>query len=147
MIFLLLTFLKMSIYSHDVQIAVYNIAETEDELIIEITFEKDDLTKVLKKKDASEISDQIQSYIKKHLSIQLNQNAAPLKFMKVVEEGKHFKVKAKSPKSYTSLHQVDIQNTCLLHLDGHSNIIQLRLNQKERDFLMNKNRTTLQIEY
>ena len=147
MIYLLLILFRLGIGFHDIQIATYTISETDEVLNLKFTFEKDDLTKVLGEKDASNLSDQIQTYITTHFKIQINQKTSPINFKELVEDGKHIRIKAQMPKNYTSMDQLDIQNTCLLDLDGHSNIIQLRINEEERDFLMNKNRTTLQIEY
>jgi len=45
------------------------------------------------------------------------------------------------------IQSIDLQNTCLLNIDNHSNIIEFRIDDTERDFLMNEKRTTISIFY
>jgi uncharacterized protein YuzE len=60
---------------------------------------------------------------------------------------KHIYIKASLTKPLKNISSLEIENNCLLDIDGHSNIIEIRLENQERDFLMNKRRTFIKVNY
>lgn len=142
LIILLLLFSRS--ISHDVQVAYYKIYQETSMLNIEFVFENEDITGVLE----SPMSDEdLQEYISSHFSISINDNPQNLIYNNFKIKGSHIYIVAAIPNVTEKISTINISNTCLLNIEDQSNIVNLRLHEQERDFLMNKDRTSIRITY
>jgi len=145
--FLLFIFLLIEAPLHDIQVAYFKIYENQKNIIVDITFEKDDIVGIFNK-DVSKISDEdLIKYVKKHFSIKVDQIKQEMDLGDVSYKSKHITMKGKIASRTTSANSIEVYNSCLLDIEDHSNIIKIRLNDQERDFLMNTKRTSIKLNY
>ena len=136
----------LGINAHDVQVSHYKIKQEDQQLVIDFVFEYDDIVGSVKSPD--NLSDeQLQQYIKAHFAISLNNKRCSISFREFKIRNKHIFVQGKTSIPTESIDSIEIINTCLITIDDHSNIVEVSLNNKQRDFLMNKERTTILINY
>jgi len=131
--FLCLAYLLLSLNSHDIQVAFFKIYQNSDTLSIKFVFEKEDILTVIENKNT--------------FSIKLNNQIVNINYDKFTVKDKHISLVGQFSDSIKEVHSLELDNTCLLNIKNHSNIIQVTLNNQERDFLMNRKRTNIQINY
>jgi len=141
---ILLFFFFIGINSHDIQVAHYKIHQEENNLIVEFVFEKKDLLTILN--DETSEQDLLQ-YINSNFFISANGSPQMITFKTIDHREKHVNIVGNIPKINEKINSVYIQNTCLLNIENQSNIIEIKLHNKQRDFLMNKGRTSIEINY
>lgn len=145
---LLFVFLILEATPHDIQVAYFKIHEEKDILIVDFTFEKEDITQVYKKDITKVSSKELLSYIENNFSISINNKSQTLKLENVILKDKHVTIRGRIDQTIISnINTLEINNTCLLGIDDHSNIMKIRLHDQERDFLMNSERTTITVNY
>ncbi len=133
--------------SHDIQIAYFKIYPENENLKIEFIFEYNDLSEIPIELN-KELNDKIiQEYISSNFLLSINNSAQKITFDNTKLQHKHLHVVGHIDNTLEEIKVIDIKNTCLINIDDHSNIIEIHLNSRQRDFLMNKDRTTLQINY
>ncbi len=142
---LLLLFIASSLCSHDVQTAFFTIKQKSDTVFVEMIFETDDIVEALNAPSENISTSQMQTYLEKHFQIEVNDIPYSYRISKPKSKKGHLKCKAILNQSIEKIESIKISNDCLLHIEDHSNIIEIRLNDQERDFLMNKDRTSIQI--
>jgi len=130
---------------HDIQVAHYTISQDDENIIVDFGFEASDLRAALMDKSLSQ--ENIQEYVDGTFSLKLNGEKQILCYDPAELRRKHIYMQARSPKPKEGIASLEIVNTCLLMIEGHSNVIELRLDEEERDFLMNKNRTRIVVNY
>lgn len=59
----------------------------------------------------------------------------------------HLRINASFDSSIQNIETISVENTCLIEVPNHSNIIQLDLNDQTKDFRMHKGRTEISISY
>ena len=144
---LLFLCLFFGINSHDIQVAFYKIEDKNENLHIEFVLEKDDIQSTFTE-IKSELSDEnLQKYLSENFFLFINNEKQYLSFSKMQVKNKHIYLQGSLPKLEHAITSLAIKNTCLLNIEGHSNIIQIRLHDEERDFLMNTDRTSITINY
>lgn len=132
---------------HDIQVAFFKINQEKNQVVCDITIEKDDLDEILLNAKQSTSEELIISYLKEHFAIKLNGRSYPLTFQFAESKEKHIRLKAITPKFKKKVKSLSIANKCLISIEDHANIIEVRLNDQERDFLMNKFRTEINIDF
>jgi len=144
---LLFLFSYESSPSHDVQVAFFKIYQDKDIVHIDFVFEKEDLLLSLEKETSNALTNNLENYLQKKFSIIINDEKRTLNYSHKEIENKHISIKGSLAKPIRSIQSIEIDNTCLLSIDDHSNIIEMRLYDQERDFLMNADRTSIKIDY
>lgn len=141
---LILSVLFFGICSHDIQVTYYKIHQEDSNLVIDFVFENQDIINVLE----TNLSDAVlQVYVNSNFSISLNGNLENLVFEDMNIRGDHIHLTGNIPIMNQKISDIEITNTCLLDIEDQSNIIEVRLHETQRDFLMNNERTTIQINY
>jgi len=144
----LLVFILVSLWSsHDVQVAFYTISQEDDSIIIDFEFEKDDILLEFQLSNTELSIPNFENYLEEHFSCTINQRAQDLSFEATTFDDKHVSTRAKVSGIQNQISDITIDNTCLISIEEHSNIIQVHLHEKQRDFLMNKDRTQIRIQY
>jgi len=142
---ILLCLLKLP--THDIQVAFFKIYQEQDAVSIDFVLEKED---VLVAFDMSEISfsqDNLKAYLDNNFSLTINDQKQNLEFGDLNIKNKHLYMQATLPSTKESIKSLHISNSCLLDIKGHSNIIEIRILDQERDFLMNVDRTKISVQY
>lgn len=135
------------LYTHDTQVAFYKIKQEANTLEIEFIFEYSEL---LKTQDGqhSEMSDaMLQEYIDSHFAISLNKKSRMVSYGTMQKKHNHIFIIGKIHHIDQEIEQIEITNSCLIEIGGHSNIVEVYLGPEQRDFLMNSHRTSIQINY
>lgn len=140
-----LLFIGMS--SHDIQLAHFEIHQQKDKLIIEFAIDYDDILSAHEGSNIELKDELLQDYIRSNFSLSINSIRQELSFENMKINGDHINLIGKTSNLDQAITTIDIENTCLLNIEGHSNIVQFSLYEKKRDFLMNKDRTSIQITY
>lgn len=132
---------------HDIQVAYYKIHQENDNLLIEFVFEENDILNTMNELEIDFSNENIQKYITNNFSLIINSQQQSIKFESVENKHKHIYLAGTIAEKAQRIYTIDIDNTCLLNIGNQSNIVEIRLNEKRRDFLMNLERTSIQISY
>lgn len=132
---------------HDVPLAMFHITESDDMIEMNIVFDLEDFTKSLEIKTTEVNLKSVQNYLTKNTSFQFNAQVANLKISEVKIVRDHLKVKGDFGKSAMNIKKIKVENTCLNNVPHHSNVIQIDLNNKSKDYRMHKKRTVINLEY
>lgn len=132
---------------HDIQVAFFKIYQDTDELKMDVKFEAEDILDYFSVQQQEINSEILTEYFQKHFQLKLNHEAVPLKIGNYDFKEKHLHINVSLGKFRKIISNIEISNTCLISIEDHSNIIECRINKKERDFLMNNERQSIQIEY
>lgn len=130
---------------HNVQVAFFRLYESDEILQLDVDIELKDIISELNVEE-EEISEKVlKDYLKHNLQFQFDSKISELNIYKFQMEAKHLTIQARFDDTKPSFQSLNIKNTCLLSLEDHSNIIEIRVQDQERDFLMNKERTSIQV--
>lgn len=132
---------------HDVPVAIFHITASDGMLAIDITFDLEDFSKSLDIKTSEINLRRMQNYLTKNTSFQFNAQVANLQISEVKIVRDHINVKGDFGKLINSIGTIKIENTCLNNVARHSNVIQIDLNNKSKDYRMHKERTKINLEY
>lgn len=135
-----------TIFTHDVQVATFTIYQDAGQLQFEIVLEQEDLEHTFAERQIDLKESAIKTYLKDKVEISINKKSSLLSYDKVESRSHHIYVSGNISQPKKKIKTIQIKNTCLLNIEEHSNIIQIRLNDQERDFLMNKDRQELEIK-
>lgn len=133
--------------THDVRIAIFYISETNGHINMEITFDVEDLSKSLDINRSNIKLENIQAYIDNHTHFQFNKQDVSLQLSEYKIVRDHIKVTGRFGKVKNNIDTISVENTCMTEISGHSNIIQIDLNNKSKDFRMHKDRTIINLDY
>lgn len=148
LIFLLLTYfvVHQSYPIHDIQIAHFKIHQEESTLLLEIRFEKEDISFVLETAALEITKKQLQSYLNAQTEFKFDGEYHPIVITTLKSNADHLTVLASFDNKDTDIKTIELINECLLDIEGHSNIIAVRIQNQERDFLMNSDRTSITVK-
>lgn len=133
--------------THDVPVAVFHITESNSILEIAITFDLDDFSESLGINTTELNTEYMQNYLNENTSFQFNAQEAKLKISEMQIVRDHIEVKGNFGRAIKNIKTIKIENTCLQNVFRHSNVIQIDLNNKSRDFRMYNKRTVINVEY
>lgn len=145
--FLLFGLLFSSVDTHNIQVAYYTINQYADTLTVDFVFEDKDLSATFAQLAIPLSTATLQSYLEKHFALSINDELTTLSYGTMEVENKHIYLTASTSALPDKIQSLTLHNTCLLSIDDHSNIIEVKLHGKDRDFLMNTHRTSLKIDY
>ncbi len=135
-----------SSFSHDIQVASFTIYEEEEQLRFDVVLEHKDIVRTFAERQKEPNENEIRNYILDNVGVFINKKECKISFDKVENKSHHIYLKGKLSTPIKKVKIIEIKNTCLLNIEGHSNVIQLRLNNQERDFLMNINRKEIIVQ-
>lgn len=133
--------------THDMPIAVFHITTSDDVLEIDITFDLEDFSTSLGIRTTDVNLEKVQAYLNEHTLFQFNAQVANLKISEVQIVRDHIEVKGSFDEVLQNIDAIKIENTCLNNISRHSNVIQIDLNDKSRDFRMHSRRTEIALDY
>ena len=143
---IIISWLLVSSMAHDIQVGYFKIHQSEDQVYIDITLEKNDILHVFGE-DIQFTEEALFAYLNKNFSVSINMAEHQIEFNTLDIKEKHIHVTAIFPYTVEAVNSLKVNNTCLLDVDDQSNVIEIRLNNQERDFLMNNDRTTINVEF
>lgn len=138
--------LLFSFTSHDVQVANFTIYQESEKLCFDVVFEQDDIEKTFAERQINFTSETMQQYLTDNFVVKVNGKKSTLSYNKVERKLRHIYLSGNLSSTKKKIKTINIKNTCLLNIEDHSNIIELRLRNQERDFLMNTGRKEIDIK-
>lgn len=137
-----------SFSEHDISLAFFKIYEmNEGSLGMSITIDIEDLSHELKVAKEKIDLDLLQTYFDNNTNFEINNESTKYEVKTIGFEGDHFIISGQFERAVNSVTKIVIINTCLSTIDDQSNIIQLELASKFRDFRMHQNRTKIEVYY
>lgn len=133
--------------SHDIQVAYFKIHQEENAICIDFVFELDDVVATFEEQKKTLTDEHFKKYLEKHFSLRINNEVQNFTFEEMQFKSKHIRLRGNLQKIEQPIKSIILENTCLLNIDNHSNIIEIKLFEQERDFLMNKHRTEINVTY
>ncbi len=144
-IILFFTFIS-SPFFHDIEIAKFDVYQENDNLYLNIKFDKEDLNLALKKDKVTKKT--IQNYLNKNTTWVINHQNMKFKVNEILEDRLFYQVKCIFNKTISNIKNIEVYNTCLLEeTKKHSNIISFQLNGKNRTFRMHQQRKKINVNY
>jgi len=147
MSYALLVLLLSGLWSHDVQVSFYKISQQSEGLVVDISLEQQHVTAAFEQLSIPYHEETVQQYIEEHFTLAVNEEEHTIIYSEIEMNEKHISVKGMIPTAKGAVQSLDIHNTCLLTIEDHSNIIEVLLHDKQRDFLMNIHRTAIRVSY
>lgn len=141
----LLIYMWMATSSHSIHIALIKICEIKDHYKIEITLDIKDLEITLKTNKSDITVMMMDHYINENMSIKFDQIPADIIIKQIAINNDHFKISGELMHDVYLAKTFTVTNSILTNIDNHSNIVQLRINNIEDDYHMNRKRTHLSI--
>lgn len=132
---------------HDIAIAMFRISQSEARLTLDISLDANDLATALGKTEEEINLSMVQTYIAQHTQFEFNSMKNDIHLLELKKVREHLLIKGEFLKGVNSIEEIHIQNTCLIDIPNHSNIIQVQVNDGLRDFRMHKERVKIEIEY
>jgi len=132
---------------HNIQVAFFKINQEQGKLTCDIIFEQKDLIIALGQDVERSTENKIINYVEDHFKLRVNKTDYALNFTFAESKEKHIHLIGTIPNFNKKIKSLVVINECLNNIEDHSNIIEVRLNQEERDFLMNQERTEIKIKF
>jgi hypothetical protein len=132
---------------HDVPIAIFHITESNAVLNIDIVFDLEDFSNSLELETSEIELEDVQNYLSENTNFLFNDQVANLKISEVKIIRDHIKLRGNFGKLKRTIKKIKIENSCLNNVPHHSNVIQIDLNNKSKDYRMHKKRTVINLEY
>ncbi len=140
-LFLLLT------YVHDIQVAHFKIHEENNRILVEFVLEREDVLSTFQANNIPFTDKKFKDYLHSNFSVSINSIHQEIAYGDILVKNKHIHLNGYLPAFDENIHVLEIANTCLLNIEDHSNIIEIKLHDQQRDFLMNSDRTSIRITY
>jgi hypothetical protein len=130
---------------HDVPLAIFTLTQNDDKIQLVLKMENKDLEEVLQSPDAELSTAIIEQLISTTTTFRFDGKQAIIRVDNIIYTGDHLMVTANLG-SQDFCQQITIASTLFNSIPNHSNIIQLRIGEKERDFRLHKDRTLIEID-
>ena len=149
-LFIILSTIRLSApaeEAHDAVIAVFNLKEHEGRIELDVSFDIQDFLALNHKSSGLNDREGIENYINATTSWEIDGEKAELKMIRLKRENDHFRVSFLLKNIRPGITTLKINNDFFLHIEDHSNIIMLDLNDGFRDFRMHKARSKIEVVY
>lgn len=135
---------------HDLRVARFRITATATGYDFNINFDREDILETVfrTQKYQSEVIDQISKYIEDHVTISMDDETVTFELTEIEYTEENILLKGKLLSGPKEIEKIDVSNTCLINrIDGHLNIMEFFLNDKERFFRLDKDRIRTTVTY
>lgn len=143
--FYLIVFFFFLFHGNDV--AKFTFFKENNIIAVLVALEAEDLASALQTKPANITKKQIEQYLLKHVTYSINDVVNSFYVNDIQLNTDHFIIETTLSKKVNTISSLKITNTVLTEVNSkQSNIIELRFNDMYRDFLIDKNNSTLNIK-
>lgn len=150
-IIILLCFCTIEVLaSHDLRVARFRITATSTGYDFDVNFDREDILNEIysTQKYESKVIDQIAKYIKSNVSIIIDEKEVAYELTEIEYTEENILLKGKLISGLREIKNIEVKNTCLINrIDGHLNIMEFFLNDKERFFRLDKDRIRTTVTY
>jgi len=143
-------------WAHDLKMAFFEFTESTRGIVLQLTFDKDDLALSLTKinpelegeKDLKVWEQAAKAYLTTHFKLKLNQAEMKVSPTTFGYDKDYVRIEMVMDNVPAQVKTIDIWSDCLIaDIKGQSNIVKSKLNGKTRTFRLNKKRTSIKIDY
>ena len=140
-------------FGHDIRMAIFEISENTTGLTIDISLDRADFLACLEKEFLSEFSEENMkelswTYLRRKLKIEIDEIEIAYDNEELTMNRNIIHLSANLKFNNHSIKQVKLTNTCFVDIiEGHDNIMKLKLNDRLRSFRLNKKRTSTIASY
>jgi len=132
---------------HGNDVAKFTFYKENKVISVLVALEAEDLASALQTKPANITKKQIEQYLLKHVTYSINDAVNSFYVNDIQLNIDHFIIETTLSKKVNTISSLKITNTALTEVNSkQSNIIELRFNDMYRDFLIDKNNSTLNIK-
>lgn len=147
MAILILGLTLSAVVNHDVAMAIFTMTESSEGIEIKVNLDKHHLAQETSIASEQLTADQLEQYLRKHLQFFIDNQQQYFVLVDYQTRGEHLLIKLLMDKKSIDGESLRIINTCLLTVQDQSNIIQLELNNKTRDYRMHIGRQEIEVSY
>ncbi|MEM8897605.1 MAG: DUF6702 family protein [Bacteroidota bacterium] len=135
--------------THDMSVAIYELEVQEAKILMEATFDKENMEEAIRKEYAEEASPNlVASYLSKHSSWIANKKRLDINTLSVTHDHQFYTLKAELPFTSEALSTFQIRNTCLFaEVEDHSNIVFINYKGKEKIYKLTAKRSGILVEW
>ena len=136
--------------THDLRVARFRITATSTGYNFNVNFDREDILKEIysTQKYQKEVIDQITQYIEKHVTIHIDDESINYELTEIEYTEENILLRGKLISDLRAIKKIDVSNTCLIEkIEGHLNIMEFFLNDKERFFRLDKDRIRTTVTY
>ena len=149
MVFCLIMLLSfnLNVEVHDKPVAMFQISQQEEKIIIDVSFHTKDFSKSAKVSEDQLNKAIIQEYMLENTTFRVNSNRIPLNVTYFSNKKNHIRVKGSLELIDEEIKSLKIKNTCLIDVMGHENIMYINLNGTVKDYRMNRRNKVIRVRY
>jgi hypothetical protein len=136
--------------AHDLRVARFRITATVSGYDFNVNFDREDILKEIygQQKYEKKVINQITNYVEDHLRITIDDEPIAYELTEIEFTKDNILLRGKLLSALREIKKIDVQNTCLINqIDGHMNIMEFFLNDKERFFRLDKDRIRTTVKY
>ena len=133
-------------YNHDIQVANFKIHQEAESIFLKTNFDLEDILSELKVPKSELTADLLEEYLNIQTEFKFDGNRFLAKVKTLNFKDDHLSIHSEFTNIQHVIQSLEIKNTCFHSMPNYSNIIEIRLNGQERDFLMNSERTLIQVQ-
>ncbi|MEM9546599.1 MAG: hypothetical protein AAGA77_11545 [Bacteroidota bacterium] len=128
---------------HEVAIAVFTIEKKDHNILLELTFDRDDYLEYNHLQSHELTLAQVEIYLNENLNISFDGETCKLLETKLIEKNPHVLFSALLRSDDGPIKNIEIQNTFLNSIEGHSNIVMIDMHGISKDYRMHRERTKI----
>jgi len=132
---------------HDVPLALFHISCEGESTNLKVNFDLVDFSNTYNIETADLDVKIVQRLVNQNTSFKFNNLSTNVLISDVQIIEDHLRVYGRFDYQGPDIINIEIDNTFLTSIENHSNIIQIDMNKRSRDFRMHKGRTSISITY
>ena len=135
--------------AHDLRVARFRITATDAGYAFTVNFDREDILNAVygSNRGGNQLLGQIEAYIGEHVQIMIDGTPIDYELTKIEFTETNILLSGQLVTALRNIQTLEVRNTCLLSLDGHLNIMEFFLKDKERFFKLDKDRTETTVTY
>tara|TARA_B100000768_G_scaffold152358_1_gene147983 strand:- start:2801 stop:3244 length:444 start_codon:yes stop_codon:yes gene_type:complete len=132
---------------HGDNLATYTITKTNNKIHIDVKIDALDLEKAIGSNDFSISNKTLTDYLSEHMSYRINEQETSFIVNTAKRNHHHVSIKLVINGTFETITDIQIKNELLFDVNSkQANVIELRIDGLIKDFLINKNKSTLNIK-
>ncbi|MEO9872872.1 DUF6702 family protein [Ekhidna sp.] len=149
---LLLVGISSISYSHDIRMAIFEITENDSGLQMNISVDRyyfyESLKNEFEDHATRDFENMAWEYLQSRVAIEVDGNCTAFEITEIEYGEENIYLKGSLNLQLEDIKEVKMTNTCMVDLvEGHDNIMKLKLNDRTRSFRLNSKRTSTIASY
>ena len=135
-------------YAHDIRMAVFEIIKVEKGLEMHVSVDRYDFFQTLESEypaafDTENLEQITLDYLQSKVAIEIDGKCSDFEIEEIEYYKQNILIKGSLNLDIDEINEVKMTNTCMIDsIEGHDNIMKLKLNDRTRSFRLNSERTS-----